>query len=91
MSMTLENIEKCKQIVGSCSGVCDIHQYKDFLNSLATEAEFKKFVEQTDVGYLLNERLVSLFKDYETMIRSLKDLVNDTKVFLDNEVNIAKQ
>lgn len=82
MAMGRQSIEYCKQDVSYFNGSWENSDYKTKFNLLQDDAEYKKFIAETDLGEKLNVKLNSMFDLYGDLWKTLGELGDKTRSFL---------
>ena len=83
MAMGRNAIQSCRENVSYFNAKWENSDYTQILSKVQSDAEYQKFVSQTETGKVLNEKLTKMFELYGKLWVSLEGLGAKTRAFLD--------
>ena len=84
MAMGKESISGCRFNVNLLNNIITSNtDYNQAFNNIKSDAEYQKFISQTEIGKVLAEKLIKSLELYGSLWESLEGLVGKTNKFLD--------
>jgi hypothetical protein len=88
MAMGRETIEQCRNTINYFNNGWSNQAYKNYLQELLNDVEYQKFITQTDIGKVLNEKLIQTIELYGVLWNTLGELGDKTRAFLNNQESL---
>ena len=84
MAMGKKSISDCRSNVNLLNDIITSNtDYNQAFNNIKSDAEYQKFISQTEIGKVLDEKLIKSLELYGRLWESLEGLVGKTNKFLD--------